>query len=220
MVQELKSRSKHSMSARVVPKLLYLVVIVGLLAFGGFYFKKYNDLKSSSPDKIVQSQQDKMIAEIGKLYKLPTNEKPEYATVNDKESLKKQNDFFSQAENSDVVLIYPKAQLAILYRPSTKQLVKVGPVNIQANVSVKVIGPGAERQAAVTKLVAGQVAATDGGDAKGSYSATTVVDLTGKNAEQAKKIAEALGAQVGALPAGEDKPANTDVLVVVATPGS
>jgi hypothetical protein len=192
-----------------------ILVIAGLAVFGGLYFKKYRDLRNKPVDanQIAQEQADRTISEVGKLYDLPDDEEPSVASVSDKDKLKDQP-FFDKAQNGDITLIYSKAKLAILYRPSTKQIINVSTVTIQNNVRVTVIGPAAARQAAVSTLGAAQITATEGGDAKSGPTTVTVVDVSGQNADQAQKIADALKGSVGSLPAGEDNPADTDILVV------
>lgn len=192
-----------------------VVLIAALAAFGGYYFKKYRDVKNNpaSAEQAAQAQADKTIEEVGRLYDLPKDEKPSVATVSDKEKLKDQP-FFAKAENGDITLIYSNAKLAILYRPSTKQIINVSSVTIEGNVRVKVIGSAAARQAAATALTAAQITATDGGEAKSAPTTITVVDVSGKNAEQAQKVATAVGGTVGTLPAGEDAPSDADILVV------
>lgn len=202
-------------NAKFIFSFLNLLLILALAGFGGFYFKKYHDLKNSNPEKIQQAQTDQYVKEVGKLYDLPKNEKPDVATVKDKDALKKQYPFFDKAENGDVVMIYKDAKIAILYRPSTKQLVKVGPVNIENGVSIKVIGSKAEREAIEKTLKDNNLPYTDGGDAKVAVSGTMVVDLKGTNGDQAKKLAEITKGQVGNLPEGQDKPADADLLVIV-----
>ncbi len=192
-----------------------IVVLLGLAGFGGYFFKKYQDTKNASPEKIQQAQVDQTISEVGKLYALPANEKPDVATVKDKEALKKQYPFFDQAENDDVVLIYKEAKLAILYRPSTKKLVKVGPVNIENGLSIRTVGSDTERSAVEKLLTDNKLTFTTGGTAKTAVSGVIVVDLKGTNSEQAKKLAEIVKGTVGTLPEGEDKPADADLLVLV-----
>jgi len=51
------------------------------------------------------------------------------------------------------------------------------------------------------------------GNAKGVYVKTIVIDLSGKNSELAKKIAESLGGEIGSLPGSEAKP-DADILVI------
>jgi len=77
----------------------------------------------------VQAETDREVSEIGKLIALPTDEKPTVATVTDVDKVKDQP-FFKNAKNGDKVLIYTKAQKAILYRPSENRIIEVGAVNI------------------------------------------------------------------------------------------
>lgn len=192
-----------------------VLVIVGLAAFGAVYFKKYNDVKNMTPEQIQQSQTDQYISDINKLYSLPKDEKPDVATVKDKEALKKQYPFFDQAENDDVVVIYKNAKLAILYRPSEKKLVKVGPVNVENGVTIRTVGSDAERKAVEQLLTDNKLNFTSGGTAKTTLSGITVVDVKGGKGEQAKNLAAVVKGTVGSLPEGEDKPSDVDLLIFV-----
>lgn len=195
-----------------------VLVIVGLAAFGGYYYRQYQHLKSNPPsaDAVAQQEVDKTVTAVAKLYNLPKDEKPTIATVKDKDATKKQyGAFFNNAENGDVSLIYSNAKLAILYRPSTNKIVNVSTVTIQNNTAkVKVIGTSSARKTVADTLKAQQLATTDGGDAKTPPTTITVVDLSGKNADEAKKIADTIKGTVGTLPAGEDKPTDADILIV------
>lgn len=128
---------------------LNILLIIGLGAAAGFYFKKYRDTQAAYNDvqgkysELLQDPQAaqaaevrRYIEEVGKVYDLPDDEEPSVATVKDKEQLKDQA-FFAKAENGDVTLIYSKAKLAILYRPSTKQLVNVSSVTIEQDQQPK-----------------------------------------------------------------------------------
>lgn len=194
---------------------LNVVALLVLAGTTGLFFKKYQDAKNASPEKLQQVQVDQTISEVGKLYSLPANEKPDVATVKDKEALKKQYPFFDQAENDDVVLIYKEAKLAILYRPATKKLVKVGPVNVENGLSIRTVGSDAERASVEKLLTDNQLTFTSGGASKTQLSGVIVVDVKGTNGEQAKKLAEIVKGSVGTLPAGEDKPTDVDLLVLV-----
>jgi nitrogen regulatory protein PII-like uncharacterized protein len=209
------AKSRKFITTKKILVTLNVLALIGLAGFGGYFFKKYQDSKNASPEKIQQAQIDQTISEVGKLYSLPANEKPDVATVKDKEALKKQYPFFDQAENDDVVLIYKEAKLAILYRPSTKKLIKVGPVNIENGLSIRTVG-GEDERAAVEKLLTdNKLTFTSGGDAKTDITGIIVVDLKGTNSEQAKKLAEIVKGTVGKLPAGEDKPGDADLLILV-----
>ncbi len=213
MVKSISSK-RSFISKKTGFRLFVVLALIGLAAFGGFYYNKYNDLKNSSPEKLQQAQLEDTVDAVGKLYALPKDEKPDIATVKDKEALKKQYPFFDQAENDDVVLIYKTAKVAILYRPSTKQLIKVGPVNIENGLSIRTIGSDAERASVEKLLTDNKLSFTSGGAAKTAVSGVIVIDLKGTNGDQAKKLAEIVKGTVGTLPAGEDKPADVDLLVI------
>ena len=127
-------------------KILFAVtvlVVLGLAASSGYFYKKHRDLSArfndvngkyqellKDPQAAQAAEVRRYIDEVGKVYDLPKDEQPSVATVKDKEQLKSQP-FFAKAENGDITLIYSTAKLAILYRPSTKQLVNVSNVTIQ-----------------------------------------------------------------------------------------
>lgn len=201
-----------------------VAIIAGLAVFGGMYFKKYNDLKNNpiSSEEAAKKEEDQVVDKISKLYAVPKDERPIISTVKDKELLKKQYpDFFSTIENEDKVIFYQNAGIAIAYRPSTNQLVKVGPLKIQSSVpSAKIIGPQANRDAVeqtIKTAYKDKLTVADKADAKAGYVGVTVVDLGGKNTDLVKQIAASLKGQVGTLPAGEDKPDNAEILIIAGT---
>ncbi len=132
---------------------LNVLVIVGLAVFGGFYFKKYRDLQpkyatavkdaetyKTNPQAAAQEEQNRLIEEVGKVYDLPKDEKPSQIAKVDNDpaklaTLKQDQPFFAKAEPGDVTFIYTNSKLAILYRPSTKQLINVASVSITDNTT-------------------------------------------------------------------------------------
>jgi hypothetical protein len=197
-------------------RIINILVILALAGAAGYYFKKYDDLKNSTPEKVQQAQTDQYIKEVGKLYSLPKNEKPTVGKVSDKEAIKKQYPVLDQVENGDVLIIYQDSKIALLYRPSTKKLIKVIPVSVSESVKIKVIGKEADR-AAVEKALTDSKLEYSKGDPKTALTGITIVDVKGTNAEQAKKLAEIAKGQVGTLPAGEDQPTDVDLVVYVGT---
>lgn len=112
---------------------IILIAILGILV--GLFLFLY--LRSQSELSKIKSQKDReskdvinLISEVGKIILLPTGETPTVATVSDVDALKNSQPFFSQAKNGDKVLIYTKVKKAILYRPSTKKLIEVAPINL------------------------------------------------------------------------------------------
>jgi len=84
----------------------------------------------------AQAEVDATVAKVGKLIDLPTDEKPNVATVSDASKVKDQQ-FFRNAQNGDIVLIYTKAQKAILYDPKENKIVEVEPVSINNNQTIQ-----------------------------------------------------------------------------------
>ncbi len=135
---------------KVITSVLIAVLVVAVGALGFLYVrerKAASDARSQAneaqakleefktdPDAAAREEVNRYVAEVGELYALPANEEPSVATVNDKSKLTDQP-FFANAENGDVTLIYAQSKLAILYRPSSKQLVNVSSVTIQEDSS-------------------------------------------------------------------------------------
>lgn len=114
-------------ASKVLPYILILALGVG----GGIYTTQQKPEWFGLSKGIAQAQAevDALIAQVGKLIALPTDEKPTVATVTDIDKVKDQI-FFKNAKNGDKVLIYTKAQKAILYNPTENKIVEVGAVNI------------------------------------------------------------------------------------------
>jgi hypothetical protein len=73
----------------------------------------------------------RILKKVGEIYMLPGSENPTVAELRDPKKLAGQ-EFFKNAAVGDYLLVYPKAELALLYRESTGKLVKVGPVTLPA----------------------------------------------------------------------------------------
>lgn len=108
--------------------------------FAGLYWRaqvklskvqKQAQQQSANPVVKVQEESQQLIDQIGKLIILPSNEQPTIATVNDLSKLAGQP-FFANAKLGDKVLIYTKAQKAILFRPSENRIVELAPLNTGA----------------------------------------------------------------------------------------
>jgi hypothetical protein len=85
-----------------------------------------NSQQSQSKD---QAEAEQLKGEIGKYLELPADEIPTVATVADANKVKDQS-FFVNAQNGDKVLLFAKSGKAILYRPSTKKIIEVAPINV------------------------------------------------------------------------------------------
>ena len=128
-----------------------LMVLIPLLIGGALVFgvakQKPEFLGLPKGSSQVQAEVDALVAEVGKLIVLPSDERPTVATITDVEKVKDQA-FFKNAQNGDKVLIYTNARKAILYRESEKKVIEVGAVNI--NQASPQASPGASPVASPT----------------------------------------------------------------------
>lgn len=89
---------------------------------------------SGSPAVSGAQQIGELTKQIGASFQLPAGETPTLATVSDASKVRSQA-FFKDSQNGDKVLLYSKAGEAILYRPSTKKIISVAPVNLNGDGS-------------------------------------------------------------------------------------
>lgn len=112
---------KKRRTKRVFKKLLPLALVVMVLVVGAYaamYFFRQPPPQSGD----VRD----MVARVSRLMVLP-DEAPTVALVSDLEKLQGQA-FFARAQKGDVVLMYPKAQKAILYSPTLDKILEVAPI--------------------------------------------------------------------------------------------
>lgn len=111
-------------------KKVYLIfaVIAVLLASTVFLFVQYQ----SAQQKLSNTQQsEKLLREVGRIVVLPTGETPTIATVAHADKLKTQK-FFEAARDGDKVIVYTKHNQAILYRPSSHQIVTISTIKVDS----------------------------------------------------------------------------------------
>ncbi|TSC92575.1 MAG: Uncharacterized protein CEN91_403 [Candidatus Berkelbacteria bacterium Licking1014_85] len=120
-----KGRGKKKIG-KIILTIFLILIFLGAIASAGWFGKKYYDLKRN-PQNADKEEISALKNDVGNLIQIPSEE-PTMATVLDKEKLKDQS-FFKNAENGDKVLIFTNEKKAILYRPSTKKIIKVGPIS-------------------------------------------------------------------------------------------
>jgi hypothetical protein len=116
---------------RLTSKLMLLLLLIVALAVAGYFGYRWHqsDYRQKHPDEVAQAQTQDLVDRVGQLMILPADETPTVATISDVSKLVGQS-FFANAQNGDKVLIYSDARQAILYRPSTNQIVNIAPLNI------------------------------------------------------------------------------------------
>lgn len=206
-----------------VSKILLIVAAVILLALGGatvYFYMQYQNIKKN-PNQVAQAEVNRLVKLVGQLIALPNDESPTLATVLDKDKLKDQP-FFANTQNGDVILIYTKAKKAIVYREKGNRIINVGPISIdqQNGTPVALVNAGGNIDEVTKKIndkFAGAVTITGTSEAKNKSSVKqiTVVDAAGNSGDLAKQLAELLGGTVGSLPSGETAPAGANLVVFV-----
>ncbi len=205
--------------------LIFILLLAGSLAFGGYYFKQYRDLKSST-SKTGEELNQELISRASKVYELPKDETPTVVSVtkDPKEFTTEQEKIFSTAfkslQKGDTVFLYEKAGKAIQYRDSENKVIDTATLAVKSGAAVQIIA-SAELQNSteltLTTKFPNDVRVSGKSTPTGQYTATTVVDLSGQKADLAKKIADAVGGTVvAALPTTEKATDGAEIVVIVA----
>jgi hypothetical protein len=136
----LDSEKKKNSLPKIKPALIGLICLaVAGVAAAFVLFSPGGVLGTSTRSGTATDAYDqKTIDELAKLMVLP-DETPSIATVLDKTKLADQP-FFARAENDDKLILYTQAGKAILYRPTTKQIVEVMPLILPGTNSDGVSG--------------------------------------------------------------------------------
>lgn len=136
------AESRGGMSFNPASLVLLVLFIISTAGFIWSYtnYRTYKNKFSNvgtpaGQEEIAKEQIAVLVAKVGKHIVLPKDEEPTVATVVDAGALAKDQPFYKEAHNGDKVLIYVKAQKAIIYDEKNDRLVNVGPVYIdkQAN---------------------------------------------------------------------------------------
>jgi hypothetical protein len=126
--------------------IIVAVLVILVLAFEAGRYTVYG----AHPELSGQEQASAILRNVGQLIQLPANETPTMATINDAASAKKTQPFLVNAQNGDILIVYPNAAEALLYRPSSNKLIAVGPVDNPSVTAPKVEAPASTPTATST----------------------------------------------------------------------
>lgn len=220
-------------------KSLYLIAVIFLILFisvpAYYFYDKSQKSQLENPQNVLER--------VSELIELP-KEVPTIATVSEKERLKYQQ-IFTKAIEGDKVLIFKESKKAILFRPSLDKIVEVGQINLPTDsvagestasgeenkpkvaVSPKPVefklalfngtkraGLASKTESEIKKTFPGAVV-TEKSNAENDYDKTVVVILNSLQKDIALKIASDLKVKTDSLPAGENKPKDADILILL-----
>lgn len=214
----------------------FCIILIVAVTIAVYFYFQYQQTQAQLARSNQANQQSLLLNQVGKLIVLPSGEQPQIATVSDIGKLKSQS-FFAHAKNGDKVLIYTKAQEAILYDPVANKIVEVGPISLTqisptpTGISGPTLTPvpidvalyNGTATVGLTQTVAQELTSkmpnitvvSRTNAVKSTYTTTIVVDQTGKNASVTATLAKLLDGTVGKLPSSEEKAKNADVLVIL-----
>lgn len=205
------------------------VALVGMVIFGGGFLLYQNQKSQIQDDSRRISYEDvkQLVAEVSKLIDLPKDEIPAVTTITDVAKMQ-DRPFFQKAKNGDKVLIYTNAAKAILYDPIIKKVIDVAPLNIgspsaKAPILLKVVLKNGTKTAGLTTKIEDrlqkenlqfEVSSKENAE-KQDYDKTVVVVLNESSKRLAESIANLLNVTIGALPDGEIKPDDADMVIIL-----
>ena len=214
-----------------------LLLIAALVVAVYFYFQYEKSQQAiKDPAAVSRAELTTAVKDLGKIMLLPIGEDPTLMTVLDKDKLPKDQEFFKNAENGDKLLVYTKAKKAILYRPSIKKIVEVGPVETSAiageisgatstdiSHEVKIALYNGSTNASLLTTTSTQLLAKytnisilSKADAASKHlTKTRVIDFSGNNVTLSASLATFLDGEVGEMPVSEAKPVGADILIII-----
>jgi len=186
---------------------IVLLVVVGILQFVAN--RQTNDANGFDPAT------QKLVSEVSKLAVLPQDEKPTVTTVVDTSKLNQS--FLLNAKNGDKVLLYFQAGKAYVYRPSTKQIVNIGPLTQPTSKIFLRNGTAAATMPPAIREKLGQTTdytiVSQDAAINQKYAKTLVIDIAGNRPDIATRIARQINGTVAILPEGESPP-DADFLII------
>ncbi|EKE07226.1 MAG: hypothetical protein ACD_18C00149G0003 [uncultured bacterium] len=232
-------KPKNNSGRNFLISLLFVFMLFGF--FGTYYFyNKYDQIKKD-PNIVSQKEVDNTLDSVKKLMLLPSEETPSMATVLDKSKLTGQA-FFDNVENGDKLLIFPKAMQAIIYRPDTNKIIKVGPIFLNEdgetvedsttkpeevvvvpqpeNIKIayyngtSIVNLSAQTESMVKVAYPTYQTAVVTNATKNDYKENIIIDLSGKYSNEVTEISKLINAKVQTLPDGEIKP-DADILIIL-----
>ena len=237
--EELDTQESGSPKTRWSKKKVLFLIGIAVLAVAAIALHKATITPApavpSAPEANIQNTTAEsaqeladIIARTGRHLLIPEGDEPTLATITDAQALASQQSFFRNAVNGDKLLIFPKANQAVIYSPSRDVLVNVGPIQFseQAATSTPLSleirnGGGIDGQASATMELIGEgkgyrVTGTANA-ARSDYAATLLVSVAVPDEKKDKfeQLARALGATpLPVLPQGE-APTDAEALLII-----
>ncbi|MBD3238894.1 MAG: hypothetical protein GF332_04635 [Candidatus Moranbacteria bacterium] len=136
--QEITSNKKVNILGwilRIVIFILILAIInIAILLFiqNQNIIKENQELKKISKGKILaENEKNQIIKDLESLISIPNDEQPIITEIKDAQYFKDQEPFFEDAQNNDLIVIFPKSRKIHIYREQDHQIINSGPIFFQ-----------------------------------------------------------------------------------------
>ena len=109
-----KRRSKQALRGMLLSKLFHtgFKIVVGVLLFSGVSYGLYSYYNPTLKNDVVVSKSE-IVDRVSKLTTIPEGEPDAVVRVQDPDTLKKQNIFYTNVKEGDYIVMYPK--MAVIY---------------------------------------------------------------------------------------------------------
>lgn len=126
---------------------LLIIIIIAVLSIA--IFKKFNPTVKTGEGQLTEKQIKTLVIKVSKLINVP-EETPVIATIIKADQLIAEQKFYAGSKDGDYLMVFSKAQKAIIYRESEDKLINVGPIIVdQQATSTKSVT--VENKATTTK---------------------------------------------------------------------
>ena len=104
---------------------LLIIIIVALLGYA--IYSKFNPTTKTVEGQLSEKEINSLVVKVSKLINVP-EETPVIATIIKADQLIAEQKFYSGSIDGDYLMVFPKAQKAMIYRESENKLINVGPI--------------------------------------------------------------------------------------------
>lgn len=134
------SSDKISLKQKLLkPSMIIGLVVIAVIILFLLNNYRLEKLHTQTPSKVL-GQTTAIIEQVGKVIDLPKDEAPIVYNVANKTKLNNEP-FFEKSQNGDVVLIYSKSKLVILFRPKLNKIIQVGSIPGPTTAPVSISNP-------------------------------------------------------------------------------
>ncbi len=113
-----------------------IVIILVIIAGGVYYWMQPDKIVNKSNSDISTVEAQAVLEKLQRHIILPVDEVPKIVQIDDPIQAVQTQPFLAGVQKGDLLIVYVKAQKAIVYSPSRDIIVNVGPISVTPEASV------------------------------------------------------------------------------------